>query len=327
MRILFFARKKRRTRTPAHLVKALKGLGHEVRFIRYGFWTQFTGRKLGDWLLRRMARRFDPDLVLTWKECISIRLLAALAGSYKTALYCVDWFEEPPEGLCQRARVVDLFLITNSGQLDTYTGAGVRRPVFWPQACDTDEYRAVDSAPEHMQSDVAFVGAPGNELRRQLLQMVGREFDLKIWGARWDGLADDYRGVQGREILPQQYGEICAAAKVMLGCDAMRGVEHCFSNRMWLTLGCRGFLLTNYSPGLETFFENHRHLVWYHSPEECLGLLRHYLPLEEDRRRIAQAGFDLIRSKHTYRHRAQQLIDMVNDLPDRRASGSQSAQP
>ena len=51
-------------------------------------------------------------------------------------------------------------------------------------------------------------------------------------------------------------------------------VERYFSNRTFLTLAAGGFHLTHYVPGLETMFENHRHLVWYRSDEECLELIR-----------------------------------------------------
>jgi len=315
MRILFFARKKRCTPVPDNIAKGLEKLGQEVKLIRYPKWTRLLGRKLSDTFLRRVARSFRPDLVLVWKSCISVSLLAELAGSCKTTLFCHDALTPPPEELYKRARLTDIFLLTNSGQLEMYAKAGVKRPVFWPDACDVEVYHPVESPPDYLRSDVAFIGAPRTTWRQQVLSAVDREFELEIWGSRWEKLASRYRGVQGREVLPDQYAAICAGAKVMLGCDGTTGLAHYFSNRTWFTLGCRGFLLTNYSPGLETFFENHRHLVWYHSPDECVDLLRHYLPRDDDRLRIAHAGCELVRTKHTYVHRAQELIKLIDDLP------------
>ena len=39
-------------------------------------------------------------------------------------------------------------------------------------------------------------------------------------------------------------------SKIMLGIDVTDQLEGCFSNRTWITLGCGGFLLTRYIPGL-----------------------------------------------------------------------------
>jgi len=316
--IIFFARRKKRTQTPRHIADALEALGHVVRTVHYGRWTGLLGRRLADVLLFRRARALRAGLVLVWKDCISSSLLAKLGESRKTAVICVDWMPEPPQSLLDRARRADLFLVTNRGQLEELRAAGVPRPLCWLQGFDDRTYGPADEAPDWMRTDVAFIGKPGRPHRRELLGRLAREFQTKIWGPGWEELAKDFRGVQGREILPAQYGAVCRASKIIVGCNAARGVELCFSNRLWLTLGCRGFLLTDRVPGLETLFENHKHLVWYESADECLELVRHYLDRPDERERIAQAGCDIVRENHTYRHRAQELITLVDQLPNKR---------
>jgi len=316
--IIFFARRKKRTQTPRHIADALEALGHVVRTVHYGRWTGLLGRRLADALLLRRARALRAGLVLVWKDCISSSLLTKLGESRKTAVICVDWMPEPPQSLLDRARRADLFLVTNRGQLEELRAAGVPRPLCWLQGFDDRTYGPADEAPDWMRTDVAFIGKPGRPHRRELLGRLAREFQTKIWGPGWEELAKDFRGVQGREILPAQYGAVCRASKIIVGCNAARGVELCFSNRLWLTLGCRGFLLTDRVPGLETLFENHKHLVWYESADECLELVRHYLDRPDERERIAQAGCDIVRENHTYRHRAQELITLVDQLPNKR---------
>ena len=317
MRILFLARKKRRTRTPTHIAHALRELGHEVKLVWYGQWKRRLGERLGDWVLRRRVAALRPGLVLVWKGCISLPLLRTLGETYKTAVVCVDWFAELPPGVRERARLADLFLVTNTGQLEAFRKLGIRRPVFWPQAFDEETYASDAAVSPDLVSEVAFIGNPEPAHRQQLLERIDRTFELKIWGRGWDVVADKFRGIQGRQILPQEYGAVCRAAKVIVGRDAARDVELCFSNRLWLTLGCGGFLVTNYVPGFETLFENHKHLVWYRSPEECVELIGDYLGRPEDRARIAQAGCELVRQKHTYVHRARELVTLVEDLPEK----------
>ena len=315
MRVFFFARRKRRTRTPTHIADALRRLGHEVTVIHYGHWKRRLGERLGDWLLLRRVRARRPDLVLVWKGCISLSLLEQARRLCKTAVVCVDWFPELPPGVRERAHLADLFLVTNRGQLETFRAIGIPRPVFWPQAFDVEGYKSANTVPPDLACDVAFIGNPEPVHRQQLLRRVDEEFDLKIWGRGWWVVEGQFSGIQRRQILPHHYAAVCRAAKVIVGCDAARGVELCFSNRLWLTLGCGGFLVTNYVPGFESLFENHKHLVWYKSPEECIELIRDYLARPEDRERIARAGCELVRSKHTYRHRAEELVKLVEELP------------
>ena len=75
MNVIFFARRKKRTRTPQYLTDALRELGHDVKMVHYGRWTGILGKWLADALLLRRARSFGAELVLVWKDCISSSLL------------------------------------------------------------------------------------------------------------------------------------------------------------------------------------------------------------------------------------------------------------
>ena len=218
-------------------------------------------------------------------------------------------------GLVDLGRLADLFTLTNTGQLDEYRSLGVRRPVCWLQGFDPAEYEPSGPQPADAAADVAFIGKPGAPARRELLGRLDREFKLTVWGPGWGGLGGQYRDVRDTEILPGQYAAVCRASKVMIGRDLADGVELCFSNRLWLALGCGGFLVTNYVPGFETLFENHGQLVWYKSADECIELVRHYLARPADRARIAAAGRERVRSEHTYVHRARELVRLIEPVP------------
>src|SRR5262249_18513973 len=75
-------------------------------------------------------------------------------------------------------------------------------------------------------------------------------------------------------------------------------VRRYFSNRTFLTLASGGFHLTGYVPGLETMFDDHRHLVWYRSDDECLDLIAHYLDRPAERAAIAAEGQRHVRERY-----------------------------
>jgi spore maturation protein CgeB len=102
---------------------------------------------------------------------------------------------------------------------------------------------------------------------------------------------------------------------VVIGRDWRVDCSWYFSNRTWFTLGCGGFLVTNYAPRLEEIFENHRHLVWYRSDGECLELIEHYLARPDERRRIAEAGRAYALAHRTYDHFARDLVDLFEGRP------------
>src|SRR5262249_30519406 len=81
-----------------------------------------------------------------------------------------------------------------------------------------------------------------------------------------------------------------------------------FSNRTFLTLACGGFHLTHYVPELERMFTNRRHLVWFHSDDECLDLIRYYLARPRARRAIARAGQRWTRRRYGMRRSWRRIL-------------------
>ena len=84
-----------------------------------------------------------------------------------------------------------------------------------------------------------------------------------------------------------------------------------WSDRVYRVLGNRGFFLTRYTPGLEDFFVNHEHLVWFERKQELKPLAERYLRDPEARRRIAEAGFQHVRQHHTYDHRVREILAVL----------------
>ena len=165
--------------------------------------------------------------------------------------------------------------------------------------------------------EVAFIGktdAGSARLaaRSALIGKVHARFDTRVYGSGWEPLGITPRR---QDVYPREYREICAGAQIVLGRDWTTECAGYTSNRTWFTLGCGGFLLTSYSPGIEALVANHRQLVWYRSDAECLELIAHYLARPDERRRIAQAGRAYVLAHRTYAHFARDLIAYVEGKP------------
>jgi hypothetical protein len=304
-RIVLFSKTKRHTRVPEHLVRGFGANGHNVLWIR---WSRIR-RCLGEWLARRWVRRrlaqFDPQMVLTYKSDVAPGLLASLPQHVPRVVFYEDLFEMARPDLFALAREASLFFTTARGSVPDFRNEGVKNAEYIRTGCDpTDHF--IDRPDPAFAGEVAFVGAANMPNRSELLGAVAAECPLALYGRGWEK-AIGIRPVR-EHAYPADLRKICASAKIVLGIDARRDIDLYFSNRTWLTLGCGGFFLTGYVPNLEEYFVNHQHLVWFESVDECLDLIRHYLPKERERRRIARSGCEYVHTYHTFRHATAEMV-------------------
>lgn len=314
MRIALFAKSKPRTRTTRSISAALERAGHEVVTFKESRRRRWVGSALARRWTIASVERFRPDFIFLHAEDISEGVFDALVGRQRIVMFTPDCWPSPlrPEALRFAGRV-DLLLTVAKGQIAEFEAAGVRRAAYLAEAHDPAVHHPVaDSGPE-WRADVAYIGKASAESalhasRAALVPEVAKRFDTKVYGRGWEALGLE---PQRSEVYPEHYRLACAGAKIVLGRDWRDDCEWYFSNRTWFTLGCGGFLLTNYAPRLEDLFTNHEHLVWYRSTQECLELIEHYLARPEERARIAAAGHAYALAYRTSDHFARDLIDRV----------------
>ena len=307
-RVVVLAKRKARTRVTTHWVRALAARGHRVLWLRPGKWRQVLG-PAAPALLARRIRAFGPELVFVYKHDAPLALLARLPREIPRVVFYEDAPAEPDPRLLAVAREADLLATTAGGQVPLFEGFGVKRAMHLRTGCDPEDHRPGKPRPE-WAADAAFIGGASGEARLALLRAVAGKHRLRVYGSGWA----EALGIEAtkRDVYPEDYRDICASTRVMLGIDPRSDVPLYFSNRTWLTLGCGGFLLTRYVPRLEELFTNNEHLVWYQEPEEALELLGHYLEHEDERARIARQGCAYVHAHHTFRHAAHELVEALD---------------
>lgn len=297
-RIILFGKSKRRTRTTYHLRRAFKESGNEILWLNPARIRRHRKERANDWILDRIDR-FQPDMIFIYSLDIPLPVLQQIVStSIKTVMYYEDMPRQISSDMVTKGALVDWFLVTNKGLNAEYRKRGIANPVYFTGACDRYDHRRRHPLLPIWTSDVAFIGqARNDEIRLALVKKLGDLYNLNVYGRNWQeyGFKPTLRSV-----APRRYGLICSASKIMLGADITSNVDGYWSNRLWLTLGSGGFFLTNYTPGLEKFFENRKHLVWYHSEQECVDLAKEYLAKPMERKKIAMAGYRLVHEHHTF---------------------------
>ncbi|MGD0211329.1 MAG: glycosyltransferase [Desulfomonilia bacterium] len=307
-KVVVFGFSKRHTRTVAHIVRAFRDRGNETLWINPARIKRRL-RFFADRYMIERVRRFNADIIFIFNDNIPVQVLREVSGSGVTTIMCyVDWRPEIPQDIIVRARMTDFFLVTSRGLLDEYRRAGVRNPVYFTEACDQYNHKKRRPILPVWKSDVAFIGAArSNELRVRLVMRLKDICSVKIYGRKWGQF-----GIRPslKDVYPRGYALVCGGAKIVLGADITSSTDGCWSNRLWLTLGCGGFLLTNYVPGMEEFFTNREHLVWYRNEEECVELVKEFLAKPEERERIAAQGYDLVHEHHTFHHFVDKVLSL-----------------
>lgn len=92
-----------------------------------------------------------------------------------------------------------------------------------------------------------------------------------------------------------------------------RSIESGLPQRIWDVMGVGGFLLTNYQPELEEYFEIGKDLEVFHNLEEMMEKVDYYLKHEDKRLRIALNGYKKVREHHKYSNRVKQILEEVFD--------------
>jgi len=83
------------------------------------------------------------------------------------------------------------------------------------------------------------------------------------------------------------------------------------SNRLYNILSVNGFCLTNYFPGIEKLFENHKHLTWFKTTDEAIEIMDYYLANPAKHWKIKQAGYREFLKNHTCVHRILEIIKTI----------------
>lgn len=84
--------------------------------------------------------------------------------------------------------------------------------------------------------------------------------------------------------------------------------------------GCGGFLLTGAADDLEHYYVPGREIAVFDSIDDLVEQVRYYLDHEEERRQIAQAGYDRTLREHKYRHRFEEIFRTMGMAPALQAS-------
>jgi hypothetical protein len=301
------------TGTVRGVIKAYGKVGDLIVFDYRGI-AEAYGVEQMNRLLVQTAVQFGPDIIhLEKAETVRGDVLRSIKEQIDTyILYAFGDFRiQVPNYLVDINNNSDRTLLsfTDERILNIYSMAGVRNvDGVWRGGIDPDIFYPRDVK---KSKDIVFMGTnwpfppeyDGYAKRKQLLEnILLKGLDLHIYGDNWEHMLNcNYKTLNLHPLAwDNECSEVYSSAKITLGINCRNDIQGMASwPRTFNSMASGAFHLTHYIPGLETMFENHKHLAWFNSVPEAMELIEYYLNNDIERERIAKAARDAIIRGHT----------------------------
>lgn len=144
-----------------------------------------------------------------------------------------------------------------------------------------------------------------NRDRNLLFKRMSEEFNFSLFGPVKEL---PYPVSQKGPIdYENEFAKVAYLSKINLHLTIPR-IANGISLRCFDVMGSGGFLMANYRDAMTKLFEPDIDFVMYTDIDDLIRKATYYLSHDEERKKIAQHGFETVMKKHTCTHRAQEMI-------------------
>jgi hypothetical protein len=258
-----------------------------------------------------MAKKIRPDLLFcsrTPSLLSGMKVIKQQLPQLKTVCWNVDartTVKAFGDKLLQLFNQVDVLYTVAEGNIEEYKKYCPNTIIkHLQQGCDPRTHNIEKLTTEDHRKygcDVMFAGSYNSELHIGRIALIDhlkkQSFKFKLYGYN-----NCIRDIQ------QSKANLCS--KIVLSQNG--SPEHSMrSVRDYKVMAAGGFLLATHSIGIENWFKVGKELETYKSKEECVDKIKYYLNHPEERKRIAEAGYEIVHKKHRYIDR---ISSVLNDL-------------
>lgn len=313
---------------------SLEGMGH--RLSTFDFMAQ--ARRAGVARMREdlvaLADECKPDLAFffLFTDQLDAQTIEAVgrAGGCPTVNWFADdhWrFEDFTRHL---APAFDLAVTTDEDSLPKYRLLPDTRVHLSQWACNRYAYGRVTCELRH---DVTFVGQPHGERRKTVAMLAQEGLPVECWGFGWPAGTIEHAAMvevfaSSRINLnlsnSSQVPGLKAMVRRMLRFKVPAPRPAQIKGRNFEVPGCGGFLLTERVPHLERYFELDQEVAIFEGEGDLAEKVCYWLDHEDERGRVAEAGYRRVMAEHTYDHRFAAIFEELElaEEPGRAGAGS-----
>ena len=148
--------------------------------------------------------------------------------------------------------------------------------------------------------------------RLHLMHLIGERYPLDLYtGSKTTGLPVRNRGLANSLT---EMPLIFHNSKINLNITS-KSIREGLPLRIFDVLGCGGFLITNYQSELDAIFTAGEDLEVYTGDDDLLQKIDYYLCHPNDRKEIAQNGYNKVKQYHNYPERILSMLSLAYNCP------------
>ena len=148
----------------------------------------------------------------------------------------------------------------------------------------------------------------------KMLENIASNAPVEFWGKGLNSLN------RNSPIRKHFHGEawgldmyrILAQSRICLNRHADWAENNANNMRLYEATGVGTMLITDYKDNLNELFEIGKEIIAFRNENECSELVNYYLEHDDERRTIALTGQKRTLNEHTYYHRMQELVHIVD---------------
>lgn len=184
--------------------------------------------------------------------------------------------------------------------------------------------------------DVTFIGMSHGNRRDIINNIINSGINLKYWGYGWKEIPDNFffksfwffpkripylkklyqktinHIKNSTRISQKDMIKVYNQTKINLNLNLSSNKKTVqLKGRNFEVPGCGGFLLTDYAPHLEDYYEIGKEVVCFDNLEDLKEKINYYLKNEEEREKIALAGYIRTLNDHTYERRFTEIFNHI----------------
>ena len=302
------------------IASSFKELGHETMAFNYrAFKLQhipFTNMLLNK-LIIKQAKNFKADLVLVHKgETI---LSGTISEIKKENIAAVNWNPDEPLGVLQAFNKIN-----NVGEYDAYFTYDTQylkplkelNPNTYHLPPGADPFYAhkeqISLEERTYPADICMVGtAYPNRIN---LLMNYKNHSMKIAGPHWNNAPKEL----AKQALPHvdniEMVKLFNESKIVLNPYGASKNFICPNPRTFEIPASRSFQLTDMPREEKDYFIPKKEIVVYKDEKEFGELVNYYIENDEEREKIANAGYKRVLKEHTMTHRIKKMINIIKRI-------------
>ncbi len=205
------------------------------------------------------------------------------------------------------AKAADLYLSGELGHASFYHKYGIRFYYFQFDSV-SKEFEAIQEV--ERKYDVVFMGSSSDKRGRlTLLKEINKQIPIQVFA--YDQIEWIKQGFKSAQpaVYGHDFARVVSQSKIVLG---LSYDPHCFgywSNRVGKVLYAGGFLLQQYTPGMESFLGDSA--VYFSTSDEAIMRIKEHLALPERIAETRRKNTVMNRSRWTSQYKVRQLVVMM----------------